>query len=44
MRLEMERFKLKIMSTDNNKLKMFTFDEIKDEFIGETGSAKRNKN
>ncbi len=27
---------------ENNELKMFTFDEIKDEFIGEKGSEKRN--
>ena len=27
---------------ENNELKMFTFDEIKNEFIGEKGSEKRN--
>lgn len=27
---------------ENNELKMFTFEEIKNEFIGEKGSEKRN--
>ena len=27
---------------ENNKLKMFTLDEIKNEFIGEKGTEKRN--
>jgi len=34
--------KIKIkMATKNKELKMFTFDQIKDEFIGEIGTEKR---
>jgi DNA-binding XRE family transcriptional regulator len=29
------------MSTKNSKLEMFSFDQIKDEFIGEIGTEKR---
>ncbi len=29
------------MATKNNELEIFTFDQIKDEFIGELGSEKR---
>ncbi len=29
------------MATKNNELEMFSFDEIKDEFIGEIGTEKR---
>lgn len=31
------------MATENKKLETFTFDQIKDEFIGEIGSTKRTK-
>ncbi|MEO6833209.1 MAG: hypothetical protein ABI378_11825 [Chitinophagaceae bacterium] len=31
------------METRNNELEMFTFAEIKDEFIGEIGSEKRTQ-
>lgn len=30
------------MATKNNELGMFTFDKIKDEFIGEIGTEKKN--
>lgn len=33
--------KIKKMATKNKELKMFTFDEIKNEFIGEIGTEKR---
>lgn len=31
------------MATKNNELEMFTFDQIKDEFIGEIGTEKRTR-
>lgn len=31
------------MATKNKKLEIFTLDQIKDEFIGETGTAKRTR-
>lgn len=31
------------MATKNEELEMFTFDQIKDEFIGEAGSEKRTQ-
>jgi plasmid maintenance system antidote protein VapI len=31
------------METNNNELKMYSFDQIKDEFIGEIGSEKRTE-
>jgi DNA-binding XRE family transcriptional regulator len=31
------------MANKNEELKMFTFDQIKDEFIGKTGSKKRTQ-
>ena len=31
------------MANKNKELKMFTFDQIKDEFIGETGTEKRTQ-
>lgn len=31
------------MATKNKKLEMFTFDQIKDEFIGEIGTEKRTQ-
>ena len=33
---------LKTKTMENNELKMFTLDQIKDEFIGEKGTEKRN--
>lgn len=33
---------LKTMTMENKDLKMFTLDQIKDEFIGEKGTEKRN--
>jgi HTH-type transcriptional regulator/antitoxin HipB len=30
------------MATKNNEVEMFSFDQIKDEFIGEIGTQKRN--
>ena len=31
------------MATDNEKLEMFSFNQIKDEFIGEIGTEKRTQ-
>jgi len=31
------------MATKNNELEMFSFDQIKDEFIGEIGTEKRTQ-
>lgn len=37
-----KKIKIKTMKMENKELKMFTLDQIKDEFIGEKGTTKRN--